>query len=436
VIEQLFRGLLRTDHNLTVVPELAQNMTVSADGLTYLFMVREDARWSDGEPVTAGDFVLAWRRLREEGHPTAFLLDDIAAAEALDDWTLELRLHEPRNYFPYVLASHWAYPWPSHRVEELGAAWRDPASLVGNGPFALQSAGQDGAVLVANPHWHGGGGDVGTVRMHYREHGKPSIADWTARHYDVAIAADLASAAPQGMAEHTPQLSTTFLAVNSETEPMGDARLRLAIAHAIDRRTNLPGSTGADRPAGRGGLVPPAMPGHDANAAPPYDPDRARELLAEAGYPGGHGLPELIITSHPWRPGPAIAEMLDAVGVRARVVEPQTRWGRDSGCHLWLSSWHADYPDPDGLFLGLLRMKELCADEEVQAMLAAARSSRSRDERLRLYRELERVWVGERAAVVPLSYERQLVLRRPHVRHLAVNAMRVAHLEQVVVGAG
>ena len=137
MIEQLFRGLLRIDHDLNVVPELAQNMNVSADGLTYLFMLREDACWSDGHPLTAGDFVYAWRKLREEGHVTAFLLDDIASAEALDDWTLEVHLREPRNYFPYVLASHWAYPWPRHRADEVGAAWRRPESLVGNGPFVL-----------------------------------------------------------------------------------------------------------------------------------------------------------------------------------------------------------------------------------------------------------------------------------------------------------
>ena len=67
VIEQLFRGLLRIDHDLNVVPELAQNMNVSADGLTYLFMLREDACWSDGHPLTAEDFVYAWRKMREEG---------------------------------------------------------------------------------------------------------------------------------------------------------------------------------------------------------------------------------------------------------------------------------------------------------------------------------------------------------------------------------
>ena len=168
VIEQLFRGLLRIDRDLNVVPELAQNMNVSADGLTYLFMMREDARWSDGDPLTADDFVFAWRKLREEGHVTAFLLDDIASAEALDDWTLELHLREPRNYFPYVLASHWAYPWPRHRADEVGAAWRRPESLVGNGPFVLAEVDEMGARLTANPHWRSASGNVGEVRIAFR----------------------------------------------------------------------------------------------------------------------------------------------------------------------------------------------------------------------------------------------------------------------------
>ena len=139
MIEQLFRGLLRIDHDLNVVPELAQNMNVSADGLTYLFMLREDARWSDGAPADRRRLRLRLAQLREEGHVTAFLLDDIASAEALDDWTLEVHLREPRNYFPYVLASHWAYPWPRHRADEVGAAWRRPESLVGNGPVRARA---------------------------------------------------------------------------------------------------------------------------------------------------------------------------------------------------------------------------------------------------------------------------------------------------------
>ena len=117
VTEHLFRGLLMIDGELNVLPSMADNMRVSSDGLSYLFRLREDARWSDGEPLTADDFAFAWRRMRELETRTAFLLEDVDTAEALDDRTLGVTLREPRNFFPYILASPWSFPWPRHKCE-------------------------------------------------------------------------------------------------------------------------------------------------------------------------------------------------------------------------------------------------------------------------------------------------------------------------------
>ena len=97
---------------MNVMPSLAENFRVSADGTTYMFQLRQSACWSDGEPVTAHDFVYTWERARERSTVTAFLLEDVETATALDDHTLEVELREPRNYFPYVLASPYAFPWP------------------------------------------------------------------------------------------------------------------------------------------------------------------------------------------------------------------------------------------------------------------------------------------------------------------------------------
>ena len=435
VIEQLFRGLLRIDHDLNVVPELAQNMNVSADGLTYLFMLREDACWSDGHPLTAGDFVYAWRKLREEGHVTAFLLDDIASAEALDDWTLEVHLREPRNYFPYVLASHWAYPWPRHRADEVGAAWRLPESLVGNGPYVLAEVGDAGARLTANPHWRTASGNVGEVRIVFRDRTtEPPLDDWVAGRYDLQLVRDAPIAATQTMSERYPTLSTTFLGFNIRNQPMADERVRRALAHAIDSTALVADSPGVDLAAAGGGAIPPVMPGHGDGAGLPHDLERARALLAEAGYPGGDGLPELLVDARPWSPTAALAEQLAAVGVRTRFETPGKHFGVSQDTHAWFAGWHADYPDPDGFYLGLLELGlPLYRDEETDAVLAQARISRDRDERLRLYREFERIWIGQRAALVPISYSRQLVLRRPNVHGLRLNPMGAFHLEQVVL---
>ena len=434
VIEQLFRGLLRVDHDLNVVPELAQNMNVSADGLTYLFMLREDACWSDGHPLTAGDFVFAWRRLREEGHVTAFLLNDITSAEALDDWTLEVHLREPRNYFPYVLASHWAYPWPRHRADEVGAAWRLPASLVGNGPFVLAEVDEAGARLTANPHWRTAAGNVGEVSIVFRDRSNDALDDWAAGRYDMQLAREAPVGVADTVAERAPTLSTTFLGLNARNGPIADERVRRAIAHAIDRVALVADSPGVDLASATGGTIPPVMPGHSDSLPLAYDVDRARDLLEEAGYANGEGLPELLVEARPWSSTAALSEQLAAIGVRVRIETRDTHFGVSSEAHIWHAEWYADYPDPDGFYLGLFEQGlPLYRDDETDAALARARASRDRDERLRLYREFERVWIGERAAIVPVSYRRQIVLRRPNMHGLRPNPMGALHLEQVVV---
>ena len=122
------------DDELNVLPSMADNMRVSSDGLTYLFRLREGVRWSDGEPLTADDFAFAWLRMRELETRTSFLMEDVETAEALDDRTLEITLREPRSFFPYVLASPWAFPWPRHRCEQLGEDWHRPENLVSQRP--------------------------------------------------------------------------------------------------------------------------------------------------------------------------------------------------------------------------------------------------------------------------------------------------------------
>jgi len=210
--------------------------------------------------------------------------------------------------------------------------------------------------------------------------------------------------------------------------------VRRALAHAIDSTALVAESPGVDLAAAGGGAIPPVIPGHSDGAGLPYDVDMARTLLAEAGFPGGEGLPELVVDARPWSPAAALAEQLAEIGVRTRFESHGKHFGVAQETHAWFAGWHADYPDPDGFYLGLLELGlPLYRDEETDAVLARARVSRDRDERLRLYREFERTWIGLRAALVPISYSRQLVLRRPNVQGLRLNPMGAFHLEQVVI---
>ena len=438
MIEQLFRGLLRIDHDLNVVPELAQNMNVSADGLTYLFMLREDACWSDGHPLTAGDFVYAWRKLREEGHVTAFLLDDIESAEALDDWTLEVHLREPRNYFPYVLASHWSYPWPRHRADEVGAAWRRPESLVGNGPFVLAEVDETGALLTREPALARGRGQRrrGADRVHASAASEPPLDDWLAGATTSSSCATRRWRAPDTVAERSPTLSTTFLGFNAGHEPMADERVRRALAHAIDSAALVADSPGVDLAAGSGGAIPPVMPGHGDGAGLAVRP-RARACAARRGRlsRAARAARAASSTRARGRPPAALAEQLAAHRRARRASRPSAKHlVARTRRHAWFAGWHADYPDPDGFYLGLLELGlPLYRDDETNECWPGARVSRDRDERLRLYREFERSGSASAPRSCRLLRAPARAAHAPTCRACGSTRWASFHLEQVVV---
>jgi ABC-type transport system substrate-binding protein/class 3 adenylate cyclase len=440
----IFQGLLATDRDLNVIPAMADNMRVSSDGLTYLFRLREGVRWSDGTPLTAEDFAFAWRRIREEQAITAFLMEDIESAAALDDRTLEVRLREPRSYFPYMLTAPWTYPVPRHKCDELGDDWRKPENLVGNGPFMLDRLDADGAQLVANPHWVGPRGNVREIRIAFlRGKNAEPIDEWKAGRFDVLQVYDRsAEDAPDTEATLAPELSVTYVGFRPDRPPFSNELVRKAFSHAVDREGLFGGPELLVRAASRGGAIPPAMPGHSHKIAPAYDPELAQKLLADAGYPGGKGLPKLTVI---------VGGSLEiAARGTEQLVEEWAKLGADvtvntygdhlwashmTGEEIWVSGWTADYPDPDGFFRGLFEASDwpFYRDAEIEELLVRARGLRDQAERMRLYHEVDRLWVAEHAAVLPLFYGRTMLVRRPWVEGVWGNPITKVQFDQVVV---
>ena len=440
--ELLFRGLLMVDSELNVVPAMADNFRVSADGLTYLFRIKEDARWSDGEPLTAEDYAYAWRRMREQGTRTAFLMEDVETAEALDDRTLEVQLREPRSYFPYVLCSAWAFPWPKHRCESLGDEWAKPEHLVGNGPFVLEEYDDEHAVLRANPHWTGARGNVGEIRFSFCEKGADMVEEWHSGRFDLLHVYDpVPDDEPQTLSDVVPELGLQYVGFCADRAPFSNELVRRAFIHAVDREflvSHYPRS-GLYRAATRGGAIPPAMPAHSHRVGLEYDLDKARALLDEAGYPGGKGLPEIRMVVPSWLlPVEPLHELWKPIGARVEVVPSpgHVDWEVLEDAHLWWTGWTADYPDPDGFFRGLLLLGQwpFYRDDDILGLLERGRSLRDQGERMRIYHEIDHLWVGERAAILPVAYPRSVLLRRPWVEGLWASPLSRAHLDTVVVG--
>jgi ABC-type transport system substrate-binding protein/class 3 adenylate cyclase len=442
-VQNLFRGLLKVDRELNVVPELAEDVRISADGRAYSFRLEPGLRWSDGAALTAGDFVLALEEARRLELPTntTEVLADIESAEARDDLTLEVRLAVARSYFPYLVALWW-HPWPRHRWEELADGWRAPENLVCNGPFRLGELDAEHARLVANPHWSHRRGNVGEVDVAFYKDEELSDERWLEGQYDIAcVVGRAALAAPATLVETASTLAVWFILFDQRRPPFDDEAVRRAFAHAIDSDALVVADEQFPVPqvaARRGGLLPPAMPGHSHRIGLGHDLEEARRLLSAAGYPGGEGLPEIKLVAAVPRLAAGVADQWRRLGVGVSVR--QSEWhdqdeiARSEQAQCVLASQIADYPDPAGLLRWMRTLSYYFPDSGVEALLDRAVAIEDRDESLRAYQETDRAFVSESVSVVPLLYRRLAALRRPWVEGFWMNPVMFGPLDEVVVG--
>ena len=235
-------------------------------------------------------------------------------------------------------------------------------------------------------------------------------------------------------------LSTQYIGF-SDNAPFDDVRVRRALAHGLDR---APLVAGTEHYPAHGGFLSPAMPGHSHDLAPGYDLDRAKSLLAEAGYPDGRGLPELRLIQADPGVGPDLRRDGEAkwesqwreLGVRIRqewVGFDELRAEVEVGPSFWSWGWVSDYPDPDGMLGTFLASMPVTQDGELSKLLQQARSLRARDERLELYREADRRLVAESVRVVPTVYDNWFVVHRPHVQGMWTHPMGLSGIDEVIV---
>ncbi|MCP4535661.1 MAG: peptide ABC transporter substrate-binding protein, partial [Chloroflexi bacterium] len=281
----------------------------------FVFYLRDDAQWSDGTSVTAGDFEYAWKRMLDPStdSPNASLLYDIKGTRAfhqgegrwedvgvqsLDDSTLVVELEAPTGYLLHLLACNATCPVPQHVVELHGEAWAKVENIVTNGPFRLDSWQRDESIILSrNPTYYGRfTGNLEYVNLSLRPL-DPDVAleMYEADNLDILglVPADMDRARQRYAGEYIsfPTLQVTYIEFDLSQPPVDDLRVRQALALAVDKGTLANVVLGGYRSPATGGMAPPGMPGHSAEIGLPYDPERARRLLAEAGYPDGRGFP-------------------------------------------------------------------------------------------------------------------------------------------------
>jgi ABC-type oligopeptide transport system substrate-binding subunit len=457
VIEQLFSGLVELTSEGDVVPGVASSWEVCEGGRRYLFHLRDDVRWSDGAPVTAGDFEFAWKRVLDPvtASRNAGLLYDVRGAQAyhqgldsdpdsvgiraLDELTLEVLLEGPTGYFLHLLDYSGTYAVPRHVVRAHAGEWTEPQNIVTNGPFLLETWQRgEHLVVVRNPGYRGRfTGNVRRVELSLRPAGawEAKLDLYEADRVDVALGLEAAPPEEQHRARQAnagefvlaPLGSTEFIGFDVTRPPFDDRRVRQAFNLALDREAYAQTVYGGTYLPAAGGFLPPTIPGHAPGIALPYDPERARRLLAEAGYPAGQGFPEVVLFTG--RPSDQRVEYLrcqwgEALGVAtaSEVLEWAEYLDRVHGNppHTFMMAWMADYPDPDSLMRVGLRLHSRWRHEVYDRLVERARRVTDQSERTDLYKQADRILVEE-VPILPLAYEQAPLLVKPWVRRFPLS---------------
>ncbi|MEE2828538.1 MAG: peptide ABC transporter substrate-binding protein [Myxococcota bacterium] len=465
----LFEGLLVWSADASeLLPGVALRWETSQDGRVWTFHLREGAIWSNGDPVTATDFVLAWRRVLnpDTGSDYAALLFPIRGARALwegeevdaeslgvearDRYTLVVTLDNPTPWFPAIVAHHVLAPVNLRALKRHGYLWTRPENIVVNGPFTLESwAPGEQLVLARNPYYHSAQ-EVSLARVVARISPDPAEVlsgyeagdlHWTGHASGLLPLERLRDLVKRDDAHSAARLGTAWYVMNTRHSAFLDERVRRALSVVLDRKAlGMQAGPGAVEASS---LVPPGIPAYPSATGWTHDPDAARKLLADAGYPGGRGFPEIELAVDDRNIHRQVAEWVVTtwkreLGVEARIFHrdwPVHAEALDSEkFEVGRGGWVADYPDPAS-FLELFTSENPLnrtgwSHAGYDGLVGEAGQTQDAASRMRLLAQAEEVLARE-GPVLPLFHFATVSLLSPRVTGYVDNPMGVHLLKYI-----
>ena len=457
----VYQGLVEYDDGVKLAPSLATGWNLSADRMTYTFHLRPGARFSNGREVVAADFVYSLERILnpQTAAPTESYFEGIAGAKEFregtaprvaglqtpDRYTLTIRLAAPDPTFLYVLTLPGGLVVPHEEVERLGSAFE--THPVGTGPYVVTGWHRGFNLRLArNPLYPRAerqhldaidvliGGDT-TLHLMMFERGELDIAEVDTNPGIPIPDFVRIEHSPRwhNLIERMPVGAVEFLSLNVEMPPFDNLKVRQAMNYAINKDKLIRLMHGMDMPAD--GILPATMPGFNPNLKGyPYDPAKARQLLAESGHSNGFTFTFWYLSSGNSPVPDAIQYDLKQVGINAE-LKPVTFASlldseeRRHTVPCDLGAWSQDYPDPsdflDVMFNGNRITEEGCQNTSfynnprVNELLAEAATCADPDRRLSLYQAAEQIIVTD-APYVPLDHQYTYALHQPwlHGVHL------------------
>jgi len=476
LIMALIEGLAQYDaRTCEPVPAVAEGWNVSDDKLTWTFHLRQNAVWSNGDPVTANDFVWSYQRmltpsLGAEYAGMLFILKNGEAyykretsdfstvgAKAPDPHTLVLTLTHPVPYLP-KLVCHAAW-YPVHRptlekfgrTYERGSAWTRPGNFIGNGYFTLAEWMPNKLIRMKKSatYWDRDRVKLESVVFFPIENTSTEESMFRAGQLHITssipiekIAVYRNDPALRLMLNQDPMLATYFYRFNVTKPPLNDARVRRALTLAVNRRQIVEHVTkGGQIPAGH--LTPPNIAGFTARADVPYDPVQARQLLADAGFPGGRGFPRMELLYNTSEGHRQIAEAIQQMwrrelGIEVSLFNQEAKvyveTMRTLSYQIARYAWVGDYLDPstflDTMTTGNGNNQTGWSNAEYDRLIAAAEMAPNDTERFAAFQRCEEIIAAENP-ILPIYFYVRNNLQRPEVKGWFSNLLDLHPLKGV-----
>ncbi|MCP4297827.1 MAG: peptide ABC transporter substrate-binding protein [Proteobacteria bacterium] len=433
----LGEGLVATDPNTAkAVPGVAKSWKISNGGKTYTFSLRKTT-WSDGVPITAHTFVDSWLRIlnpktaaRYAWFPSMFIEGagdynggkagpEAVKIRAIDDYTFEVNLVGPLPYTLDALA-HYAFSIsPLHVIKKYPKTWTNPENFVSNGPFMLEKwEPQKQLTAVPSPtYWDKANvhlerviyipSDDNNTRYNMFVNGE---ADWLHSHIPLDQIAD---AEMRDEYQSGPYLGTYYYNIQNEKKPFNDVKVRKALSLSINRKHIVEKITKAGETAAYS-MVPP-MAGYDPSEGEHENLDRARTLLAQAGFPNGQGFPAFEILYNTSEAHKKIAEYVqqqwsENLGLKVSLKNQEWKtYLNTTRAHdftIARAGWIGDYNDPntflDMFVTGAGMNRGLYSNAGYDTLIKAAATMAEGPERMKVLKEAEYLFLQKDQHLIPI----------------------------------
>ncbi len=463
ILKDLYEGLTVYDAGGKIIPGAAESWTVSDDGLVYTFKIRAAAKWSNGDPLTADDFVFSFRRIEDPkeaagyanilypiknaeaintAKPEAPVALDTLGVKAIDAKTLEITVERPTPWLITLMAHQTALPFHKASVDKLGADFVKPGNMISNGAFALaENVANDHVTVTKNPnYWGAADVKIDKVIFYPTDDQAAAVRRFQAGELDLNyyFPTDqlkfLNDTLGEDQVHIPPSLAVYYYAFDERQPPFDDIRVRQSLSMAIDR--DFLGEkvfSGAQLPLYS--FVPPGIPGYDPglpdfSAMSQLDrEDKAKELLKAAGYgEGGKPLKVEIrynTNDNHKKVATAVADMWKALGAEVSITNSDTKshyaYLQEGGLfNSARAGWTADYPDPEN-FLALYVSTNTTFNyghynnPKYDELMAASYKERDPAARFKLLHDAEALLMSEQGVAPLMVYASPwLVSRKVH----------------------